>query len=142
MGNQLVTHITASDMTMRGLDLNRTLHRIVQSTLNREYKKEVAKYTQDQLDTEGTWTKIQNNYVARAHDKLVRKYGVKTTNVNQPDGSVKQVVELQLKKYHRDDNRGGQISEFFGNYTMYFHMHTHKQIQAGEAGIEFLKGTY
>lgn len=129
-------------MRATGLDLNRSLHRIVQATLNREHAKEVAKYTQDELDTEGTWTKVGNNYTAHAHDKLIKRYGVKTTNIDQPDGSVKQVVELQLEKYYRDDARGGQIMEFFGGYTMLFNMATHEQIKAGEQGIEFLKGWY
>lgn len=142
MGNQLVTQLTRSDVAAHGVDLNRTLHNIVQGTLNREYKKEVAKYTQDELDAEGAWTKIGNNYQAHAHDKLIRKYGKKTTNVKQPDGSTKQVVELQLKKYAIDHKRGGQVIEYFGNYTMYFHLRTHEQIMAGEQGIEFLKGTY
>lgn len=120
----MITHITKSDMRATGLDLNRTLHRIVQSTLDREYKKDPT------------------NYVAHAHDKLLKRYGKKTTNVEQPDKSVKQVVELQLKKYFRDDKRGGEITGFYGNYTMIFHLHTHEQIQGGEPSIEFLKGYY
>lgn len=145
------THITKSDIRATGLDLNRSLRRIVQATLNREYRLEVAKYTQDELDTPGTWGKIANNYQARAHDKLLRRYGYggknqfgkmvqSTENIKQPDGSTKQVVNLRLTKFYRE--KSGELTEFYGYYTMYFRFCTHEQIQAGEQGIEFLKGSY
>lgn len=145
------THITRSDMRATGLDLNRTLHQKVQACLNYHYNKEYAKYTQDELDAPGTHTKITNNYTAHAHDSLLKRYGysgknaygkmVKSTeNVLQPDGSTKQVVNLRITKFYRE--KSGALTEFYGYYTAYFHLHTYKQIQAGEPGIEYMGGSY
>jgi mannose/cellobiose epimerase-like protein (N-acyl-D-glucosamine 2-epimerase family) len=145
------THITRSDMRATGLDLNRTLRNKVQSTLNYYYKKEHAKYTQDELDSPVTHTKITNNYTAHAHDALLKRYGydgknqfgkmVKSTeNILQPDGSTKQVVNLRITKFYRENS--GELTEFYGYYTAYFHLRTYEQIQAGEPGIEFIGGSY
>lgn len=145
------THIARSDMRATGLDLNRTLRQKVQATLNYYYKKEYAKYTQDELDKLGTHAKITNNYTAHAHDSLLKRYGFSgknaygkmvqsTENVLQPDGSTKQVVNLRITKFYRE--KSGELTEFYGYYTAYFHLHTYEQIQAGEPGIEFMGGSY
>lgn len=130
------------------IDHNKIARQKMLAKLNYEYKKEMKNGIGDWEEVE---RKAASNSASRLHEWAIKKYpnrnkhinnGRTMTRIEQPDGSVKFADSVSVPTTHYTLPNGEFVQEY-GHCTLYFWVHTHKQItKENKQPIEWLGMDY